>query len=59
VEVRFRKNLCTNQPATKQFNPAKCPNAELIAPNIMGLPIHPLLKDYELHYVVEVIKEIE
>lgn len=53
VEVRHRRNLCTEQPAAKPFNPAPCPVAESVAGRIIGLPIHPLLTEAELNIVVE------
>jgi len=58
IEVRNRRNLCTEHPAVKPYHPKKCPIAESIAGNIIGLPIHPGMTLEEAIHVVNTIKNI-
>jgi dTDP-4-amino-4,6-dideoxygalactose transaminase len=44
------------QKAFEEFNPAKCPHADLLCSRVLSLPLHPSLADHEVEKVVSGVR---
>jgi dTDP-4-amino-4,6-dideoxygalactose transaminase len=44
------------QRAFAEFNPAKCPHADLLCSRVLSLPMHPSLAEFEVEKVISGIK---
>jgi len=59
--IEFRNILASNialQPAYKHLTDKEFPNATVIAKRGLWLPVHPLLKQKDLNYIIKSIKSI-
>ena len=46
------------QRAFAEFNPAKCPHADLLCSRVLSLPMHPSLADFEVEKVISGVREL-
>ncbi len=56
IQTPFHYQALHQAPYAKQFNPNSCPNSSIASDTIVRLPIYYSLKDDEIDYVVDKIK---